>query len=814
MHLDTSGQDLRLALRSIARNPGLSITVALTFALGVGANAAVYSLIEPLLLRTPSGVAQARSVRRLYHLSGTAAGASFSGASYTAIREALSGLANVSPKLFADSATLAAGQATIPVERELATSGYLPLLTGAPALGRYFTAEEGDAAAPVPRMVLSHRLWQRSFGGDSGVLGRELRIGETPYLVVGVAPKDFAGVDVTPVDVWTTATYLGQLPEPWYRSTNEKLASLILRIGPGADERQVEVRGTGAYRRTMAAAASADSLRTLVGSSLIEGRGPLASRELRVSTRVAGVALIVLLVACANIATLVLVRAVGRRREIATRLALGASRARIIAQMLVETLLMALIGGVAALVVAGLGGSMLRRVLLPDVGFSGGVLGWRVVLGILLVSVLGGLLSGVVPAAQASHPDLVGALRSTSNDGSRHGARLRAALLVAQTALSVVLIVGAGLFLRSLGKLHAIDLGITPDRTIIVSLRDDGPPPHADLQTALGQIAERVGATPGVQAVALATAAPFVKWTTSSAFLAGQDTSVSLDGEKPGLIGIDSSFFAAMGTRVVMGRGIVPADRLGSESVVFVGETMAKALWPGVNPLGKCLIPFAATGACHTVVGVVNDLHQWALVEEPRFRFFIPIEQIPADQRQPGIVVVRVDPRQAFAVADLIRAEVRRDLPTVRVMWPIVPMAERLESQFRPWVVGTALFLSLGILALVVAAIGVYSVMAHSVHQRTREIGIRIAVGARATDLLETVLLKAARSVGAGVAIGIGLALVLGRFIASQLYDVSSRDPATLVGSAALLLGAGALATMIPALRATRVDPVTVLRDE
>ena len=811
--VDPAQQDLRYALRGLARSPGFAATVALTFALGVGANAAIFSLIDPLLMRNPAGVIAPNEVHRVYYNSANGPVPYFSGLSYSIMRTALAGVARVAPKLATDSVSMGNASAITLVARQYATAEYLPILAGAPALGRFYTADEADVAAPLPRVVLSYALWQSAFGGDADILGREITLGAATYVIVGIAPKDFVGIDLTRVDVWSTAPHLARMPEAWYRSPSEKFGMMVMRLrsGAGVDDRQVVARATQAYRRSIVATSSADSLRTIVLGSVVEGRGPAASKEVRISTRVAGVALIVLLVACANIATLSLVRATRRRREIAVRVALGVSRARLVAQLLTENLLLSAIGGAAAVLIAWWGGAALRAVLMPDVRLPTGALTGRVIVATIIVSAVAGLVSGLAPALSASRPDLTEALKSGSRLGPLRGATLREALLVAQGSLSVVLIAGAGLFLRSLYNVHAIDIGVDPSSTIVSSIR---PERSAGFAPMMEDFAARVRPMPGVAHVALSTSAPFVHWDARDAFLPGQDTSVTLAGERPAGIGVDTAFFAAMGMRLRAGRGILPSDVAGAPNVVVVTEMMARALWPSESAIGKCLIPYARSNACAAVVGVVNDLHQWSLVEAPRMRFFIPIAQLPASSRLPTSMVVDADPRRASAIAGVVHAQMARAFPAARIMWPPAPIARRLEPELRPWRVGAGLFVALGALALFVATIGIYSVIAYSLSQRTHEIGVRMALGARSSDIRGLVLADALRVVAIGAALGSVLAVGLGQLVASLLYGVSSRDPIIITGSAAVLFVAGTMAGLIPASRASRVDPVVSLKAE
>ena len=803
-------QDIQYALRGLRRNPGFTITVALTFALGVGANAAVFSLIEPLMLRTPPGLVEPGRLHRVYHGESGAFDPLFSGADFTALKEALAGQASVAPRLTTDSASLVSGNIDVPVRRELATAGYLPLLTGPAVVGRYFTAEEGDAQAPLPRAVLSHAFWMNAFGGDRGVVGRDVTIGPTSYTVVGVAAKGFRGLDVTTVDVWTTAVHFARMPQPWYLWDNRKFGAIVVRAN-GAESGHVASRATIAWRRINEA--SRDSTQRILLGSIVEGRGPVASRELKITGRIAGVALIVLLVACANIATLSLLRAARRRREIAVRVALGVSRGRLVRQFLTETYLLAAVGGAAAIAFAWWGGTALRGVLMPEIPFPGGVLGVRVLVAVVVLSAVAALMAGLAPALQASRPDLTSSLKDGSRTGKLTGTRLRTGLLIGQSALSVVLIVGAGLFARSLAKLNEINLGIDPERTILLVLRP-AVRSERELTEVMNEVAGRARQLPGVEHLSLATAGPFVFWNTRDVFLPGSDTSVSLNGEPPGVASVDSAFFDALALRAVEGRTLLASDRRGAPPVMVVSETLARTAWPGASAVGQCLIPFSRTETCYTVVGVVPDIKQWSPMDASRMRYFMSIEQTPEPHPPATNLYIRAQPADIDAVASYLRSTVREVMPTARVMWPIVPLAQNLEPEYRPWRVGTGLFVALGSLALIVATIGIYSVLAYTMSQRMREMGVRIALGASAADVHRLVVMEGLRVVAIGAAIGVVLALASGNLISSLLYAVSSRDPLTLVVSVAVLLVAGAVAGAIPAWRASRVDPVVALRSE
>lgn len=817
---------VRYALRRMARAPGLTLAVVLTFALGIGANATMFGIVDRLLLRAPAHIVDPESVKRLVseYMSPVTGSLEidvvvaypdyldFAGAS------SFSAVAGYTGRTL----TLGEGEGARQLDAGLVTGNFFSLLGVRPALGRFFAPEE-DAVGAQGVAVISAGLWREQFGGDRSVLGATLDFGYGSYTIVGVAPDNFTGVELRRRDVWLPLhTSLSQLLSgpAWERRTTSRtsywlyvVARLAPRIGPEA----AAAEATTLFRTGRADLREDNPFRTahVLAAPIIAGRGPLAAAETRVAKWLAGVSLSVLLIASANVANLLLARAVRQRREIGVRLALGISRRRLLAQMLTESLMLALLGGVAALLVTRWGAGLVRKLLLPNVAWGDSVVDARVLGFVLVLTLLVGLAAGLAPALQSSRPDLVAALKSGGRGASGAGSRTRHALTVLQAALSVVLLVGAGLFVRSLQRVEALDLGVRTEGALVVR-PVFAPGLSEEQQTTFYRDAqERLRELPGVAHSAASVGVPFRTVITTGLEVPGLDSLPRIGGGDPFVYAVGPGYFGAVGLQVSRGRGILPTDVQGALRVAVVSETMARALWPGEPPLGKCLIVGGEEGEpappCTEVVGVVTDTRRSSLVEGPAMQYYVPLAQ-NIIREAPHALLVRAagDPAVLMPV---IRRELLGLGPEVRFI-TVQPYAELLDPERRSWTLGATMFTVFGLLALVVAAIGLYSVLAFGVAQRTQELGIRAALGASRERLVGLVLGEGLRLVAVGVALGLAAALLLSRRIAPLLFEVSPHDPITLGGVVVVLLLVSVLASVLPALRATRVDPSTALRAE
>jgi predicted permease len=545
---------------------------------------------------------------------------------------------------------------------------------------------------------------------------------------------------------------------------------------------------------------------------ILFAQGPAnRTKEPAIALRLAGVTLIVLLIAIANVSNLLLTRAMQRQREIAVRVALGISRQRLAAMLITESGVLAVFAGLAALVVATWGAQLIRSLLLPDVNWGSAPFDLRLVGWTLVVTLGAGAFAGILPFSRTGRLDLAGAMRGGQRDGS-YRSRARSALIMAQAALSVVLLAGAALFLRSLREVRSLDLGYDMNGTLTVTLQS-GPQviPPLQMVSALAALQQRAGTIPGVQRAALAGFSPMRGFMADVLLLASGDSLPKSPGGPPTFIPVGPGFLDAAGVRLIAGRDFSDADGESSPRVMIVNETMARLLWPDGNAIGQCLHVTKPASPCTTVIGVTKDARMGEVIEDPMMQYYLPLSQA-REGRAASALIVRTTPDRVPAVKREIRALVAQVVPGARSS--LETLAEHADPQYRPWRVGAALFTAFGILALLVAAIGVYSAVAYAVTQRSHELGVRIALGAQRRDISRLVIGSGLRVVGGGVALGIVAALALGRLIESLLYGTTAKDPVVLALVAMILLVVAIVASSLPAWRAARLDPVTALRAE
>ncbi|MEP6473715.1 MAG: FtsX-like permease family protein, partial [Gemmatimonadota bacterium] len=514
------------------------------------------------------------------------------------------------------------------------------------------------------------------------------------------------------------------------------------------------------------------------------------------------------IIACANVANLLLARSLRRRREIALRLALGVTRRRLVLQFLTESLLLASCGAVAGLVLAQWGGAVLRGLFLPAGTPPAALADGRTLGFALATAVFVGLLTGVAPIVQARRTDLVESLKSGARDGGGRRSRARTALLLVQAALSVTLLVGAGLFVRSLHNVQSLRLGYDLDGVLYVNLNERGANLTLPQEVALRQqLLERARHTAGVEQAALGLTVPFLDIWGDNLFVTGVD-SVSRLGDFTLQAG-SPEYFSTVGTRILRGRGISPEDLEHGPRAVVVSELMASTLWPGKDALGECLRIGADTAPCSTVVGIAENIRQNSITGEPARHYYLPITQYHPEA---AVLFLRVRGDVAQLGAS-IRRELQPLMPGDAYL-SVTPMTDIIGEQTQSWRLGATMFVAFGGLALILAAIGLYSVIAYDVAQRTHELGVRIALGARVGDVIGLVVGGGMRVVVAGVVVGTTVSLAAGRWLEPLLYDQSAHDPVVFGMVAATLLLVAVVASAIPAFRAARVDPNEALRSE
>jgi predicted permease len=810
-------------VRTARRHPGFVAGVAVTLGLGIGANATMYVIIDRLLLSPPEHIVRAEEVRRLWvrgpnPLTGQiVAQAAVTYPDYEDLK-AHSGMA-VAAYRDNRERTVGTGEAAMRAQTALASAEFFPLLGIRPRLGRFFTPEEAAPGAP-PTVVIAEELWIREYGADAGVLGRVIEVAGVETRVIGVAPRGFTGVDLRAVDLWLPleATGTADLGESCLRGRGCRWMSIVARLRDGVSVEAAEAEATRLHlngRREEIDQGRYPATNAIVLSPLVAADGSEPSAESRVALLLGGVSLIVLLIACTNVANLLLGQATKRRHETAVRLALGVGRGRLVAHAFAEATVFALAGGVVGLAIVRWGGPFVRAALLPDISFPD-ALSARAVLLTLLLSLLAGVAASVVPAIKGSRPMAAGDLAGAAQGHSAARSRLRTSLTASQAALSTLLLVGAGLFVRSIAEIRGLDLGLDVDRLLVVdleftrrlSLVTDAPLREASFEVAM----QRVAALPEVEAVT-ATATPFGTIYAYDLRLPDGDSLPWTPGRGPFLFVVAPGYFEVAGLSITRGRGFDQRDGPDAERVTLVNETMARGLWPGAEPLGRCIGQPRAPDVCMTVVGVVEDAARADFRDEPAPGYYLPMRQAAnLGLSAPNALYIRTR-GDASEAQPRVAALLRAGLPDVR--WASVyPMRDTLDRQARSWTLGATMFTVFGLLALVVAAVGLYSVLAFDVAQRTREIGIRSALGARKGRLLRTVVTQGTSLGAAGVAVGLGVAYLAAPYTAELLFEVSPRDPAIFAGVGLVLLAVSLAASLAPALRATRVDPVAALKSE
>jgi putative ABC transport system permease protein len=826
MTLETLLQDLKYAIRGLRTKPGFTIAVVATLGLGIGANAAMFGIVDRLLFRAPDLMKDPETAHRVY-LHQTSRGqerASGGGqfARYLDLAKHTTTFSRIAGHAQRDIA-VGVGDAAREMSIGVVSASFFGFFDAPPALGRYFTPAEDQPPSGSPVVVLSHAMWQTQYGGARDALGKTMQIGPTIYTIIGVGAPGFAGLwadkppaAFIPITSYAAATGFKPRTGTWWTTYSWGWMSTIVRRKPGvsiaaanADLTQAFLKSYEAQRieqpRTTPPAISRP--RASVGS-ILQARGPNASPVAKVATWLGGVSVIVLLIACANVANLLLARALRRRREIALRLALGVSRGRLLSQLLTESIVLAVLGGTAGILIAHWGGAALRAGLLEKSEAAAGFRDPRTLLFTALAALAVGLITGLAPVFQARKASLTNDLRSGAREGTFHRSRLRTGLLLLQGALSVVLLVGAGLFVRSLRNVQAVDLGYDVDPVLLVNLNMRGVTLDSvkaiELRQRLLEVAKSI---PGVENASRQTAVPFWSTWNMTLFVAGID-SVHRLGQFD-LNSVSPEYFETIGTRIVRGRGITNEDGPNAPLAAVVSENMGKVLWPGKDPIGQCMKINADTMPCTFVVGIAENIKEQSLAADSGYYYYLSSMQRSPNQ---GGLFVRVR-GDGEKMKEAVRRRLQQEMPGASYI-TITPFAEVIGSQMRSWHLGATMFAAFGGLALILAAIGLYSVIAYNVAQRTHELGVRVALGAQSRDVIRLVVTDGLRIAVAGVVIGAALAYWASKWVAPLLFSVSPRDPGVFVLVATTLIGVAIAASWIPARRASRVDPNVALRSD
>jgi predicted permease len=717
--------------------------------------------------------------------------------------------------------TVAVGSGTASREQPIAavSASYFDFFDARPVRGRFFTASEDTIPAGASVAVLSHAYWTSELGARD-VIGQSIQIDNIVCTIIGVAPSGFTGVaEGQPPVAWLPITTFGanqpggSSVDYWRRYVWD-WTEMMVRRKPGVTESQANADLTQAFIRSRAAARAIHSFlgRTetsrpvAVAGALRTAAGPYPGLEARTLVWVTGVAIIVLVIACANVANLFLARALRRRREIALRLALGVSSARLVAQSLTESLLLSLVGCAVGVAVAQWGGAVLRTLFLPETGGAAVAQDGRTLGAALIAAVLAAVATGFAPLALARNADVGTTLKAGVREGTYQRSRLRSSLMVLQVVLSVILLVGAGLFVRSLARLRDVRLGYDVQPVLMARWNRRGERMETEERVLLRRrVLEAARAIPGVLYAAWVSNVPLEGTSTAALFVPGIDSVARLG--RFTYQSASAGYFEAIGTRVLRGRGIADGDRAGAPSVTVVSQAMAETLWPGRDALGQCIKFGADSMPCTQVVGIVEDAVHDPVSDQP-LRYYLPMDQFP---NEGGSLLVLRLARDPAAMADEVRRALQAVMPGQQYV-TVQPMANLLTAQRRSWLVGATMFVAFGVLALLVAAVGLYGVMAYTVGQRMHELGVRIALGAQGSDVARLVLSQGVRLALGGVAVGTALALVAARWIEPLLFRQSATDPMVLISVSGLLILVTLAACSVPAARAVRADPNTVLR--
>jgi putative ABC transport system permease protein len=816
---------IRYAVRSLRRSRAFTATVVLTLGLGVGANTMMFGVIDHLMFRPYPSMRDPSTVHRVYTETwnrGTPR--TLWDSEYKRYLDLQLATTSFSQTAAFTNRLLPVGTGAASRERMVAavSASFFDFFEAKPALGRFFGSSEDVTPRGADVAILGHGFWTSEYGSRD-VRGQTLMVGTIPATIIGVAPEGFIGVsDADPPAVFIPITTFagargGRDAATYFTAYYWRWMEIMVRRKPGVSLAAATADASRAatiswnLRRTFEPDLPPVELarpRAIV-SSLRIGAGPDPSMEARTALWVAGVAAIVLLVACANVANLLLARALDRQRDTAVRIALGASRSRLTAQALAETIVLAVAGAAVGLLLAQWGSPMVRG-LLGSTPISDAVSGNPRTLGAtLFVTLVVALLTGIAPALATRRGDVAHALRSGGRGATHSHSRARTALLVAQAALSVVLLIGAALFVKSLARVQQMRLGFDPKSILIatrnlrdVQLDDSG---RIALRRRLVETAQAI---PGVERASWTISVPFGTANSTGLFVPGIDSVERLG--RFTYQAATSDYFRTMGTRIIRGRGFTDDDRRGAPRVAVVSESMARRVWPGRDALGQCIRVFADTVPCATIVGVAEDIASQDIASSERLHWYAPLDQFaPAGG---STLVMRL--RSIGAPSrETVRLALQRAMPGTSYI-TVQPMTEIVARSTRSWTLGAAMFSAFGLLALVVAAIGLYGVIAYTVSRRMQEMGIRIALGAKSPDIIRLVVGRAVLIISLGSGIGLVAAAAAGPWVQPLLFRVSARDPVIYAAVAAVLGIVAIIASATPALRATRANPSTALRSQ
>jgi macrolide transport system ATP-binding/permease protein len=816
--MDSLIKDIRYAVRGLIKRPGFVAIAVITLALGIGANTAIFSLVNTVLLRSLPVDRPGEIVSVAVRAKDDSMSA-FSYPNYKDFRDRNDVLSGLLVYRFVPL-SLSRGGNNERIWGYEVSGNYFDVLNVKAIRGRTFLPEEDKTKLSHPVVVVSYDCWQRRFGGDPGLVGRDVLINNHQFSVIGIAPEGFKGTEfVYSPEIWVTASMM-EWAEPgatWIDRRSTKNFFGIGRLKSGVSARQAEA-SLNVLSQQLAKEYPDDN----EGQSIKVGPPGFILPELRGAVvsftwvMMAAVGL-VLLVTCTNLAGLMLARATDRRKEIAIRLAMGANRVRLIRQLLTESILLSFVGGAAGVLLALWILKMLLA-LKPPIDFPLALdvdVDWRVLIFSLVVSVTAGAVFGLAPALQSTRPGLLRALKDTAAQGGAVKTRLRSVLVVAQISISLVVLIAAGLVVRTLQQLQTMNPGFDTQNGLTMSF-DLGLQGYDEArgQQFYRQLTERVQSLPGVDSVAMTSYIPLsLNYNSNNIFVEGKPAERGENAPTSMTASAGPAYFKTMGTPILHGREFTVQDQEKSEQVAVVNETFVRRLLPELqNPaeaVDKRFSFQSAGGPWVRIVGVAQAGKYFNIAEDPRSFVWVPMSQ---NYNSSGIIVVRAkgNPEALFGA---VRGQVLSLDPNLP-LFDIKTFTEHMRFALFPAKVAATVLGVFGLVALLLAAIGVYGITSYAVAQRTHEIGIRLALGAQLSDVLRLVLGHGLKLTIIGAALGLFGAFLATRAITSVLYGVSATDPLTFGFVSLLLIGVALVACYVPARRATKVEPLTALRNE
>lgn len=813
--------DLRIASRQLRHAPAFSIGVILLLALGLGLGSSVFALLNGVFWRMPSGIAAPAAIRRIWTVDEGGRGASAQSIASTdfdypraaaiahTFASARSGFYLADP----DASILVNGHSA-PGRVTYASASLFPLLGARTRLGRWYTASEDHFGNAAPVVVVSSAFWRRVLGASPDVIGSTLHVGTRHYTIIGVADPAFAGPDLEPVAAWIP---LGEYPAPligdvpWWESRNYSGVQLLVRPTASALTSLDEARATLALRGLARTSSSADTNTRVVFGSIIEAQGPgRLDRASAIALRLGAVALVLLLTVLVNVTGLMLARATRRQHEFATRLALGISRRRLHQLLFAEAILLAVIAAGCAVMISAVGGRFLRIWLFPQTEWSTAPIDWHVLAFVAAATLVFTVAATMMTLRRVAGTAIVSMRDTCARNSSGRTSAGDRAIVVGQLALSTVLVTGALLFVASLRQIARINVGVDTDHLIYATIRQNGLGDSGAkaAATELRAVVQTFGARLGSRDVSWTSRIPLEIGGFGIPWYANGDSMVPGHAFRPTVTRVAPDYFATTGMRLLRGSGFGTL-----RNAVIVNRTMADSVWRGADPVGACIRLGTSDAPCHVVAGVVPDAIRSSLIESPQPQYFVSTTD-SAFTLAPGadIAVLRVPTASVPSARAALTARLTEVFPDAVIR--VVPLDVALERQTHPWRLGAMLFTIFGVLAVIVAATGVFSTMAFEVTRRRRDFGIRAALGAEPGRLVAGVIRRGVSPAIWGAAIGVLVAVAAGGSLRALLYHVAPDDPAILGGAVLITLVAAAVATLLPAWRAARSDPAAAMRVE